>query len=77
MRGYLVDEGFVVEVSGGGEDHVGGGEARVVEVEDGGLIEAGDGLDGAEDGAAEGVLLPEVLGEELVNEVVGVCPRPS
>ena len=49
-----------------------GVKAPAVEVEDGGLVEAGDGFDGAEDGAAEGVVLPEVLGEELVDEVVGV-----
>ena len=70
--GDLGDEGVVVEVAGGGEDHVARGEAAGVVVEDGGLVEAGDGLDGAEDGAAEGVALPEVLGEELVDEVVGV-----
>ena len=67
VMGYLVDEGVVIEVSGGGEDHVAGGEAAAVEVEDGGLVEAGDGADGAEDGAAEGVVFPEVLGEELVD----------
>ncbi len=70
--GYLLDEGVVVEVAGGGEDHVAGGEAVGVEAEEGGLVEARDGLGGAEDGAAEGVVLPEVLGEELVDEVVGV-----
>ena len=68
----LGDEGVVVEVAGGGEDHVGGGEAAGVLVEDDVLVEAGDGFGGAEDGAAEGVALPEVLGEELVDEVVGV-----
>ncbi len=62
----------MVEVAGGGEDHVFRGEAAAVVVEDGLLREAGDGLDGAEDGPAEGVILPEVLGEGLVDEVVGV-----
>ncbi len=49
-----------------------GGEAAGVKVEDDLLVEAGDGLGGAEDGTAEGVALPEVLGEGFVNEVVGV-----
>ena len=49
-----------------------GREAAGVVVEDGCLVEAGDGFDGAEDGAAEGVALPEFLREELVDEVVGV-----
>ena len=72
VLGDLGDEGVVVEVAGGGEDHVARGEAAGVVVEDDLLVEAGDGLDGAEDGAAEGVALPEVLGEGLVDEVVGV-----
>ena len=72
VLGDLRDEGVVVEVPGGGEDHVARGEAAGVEVEDDLLGEAGDGLGGAEDGAAEGVALPEVLGEGLVDEVVGV-----
>ncbi len=70
--GYLLDEVVVVEIAGGGEDHVGGGEAAGVFVEDDLLGEAGDGFGGAEDGAAEGVVGPEVLGEELVDEVVGI-----
>ena len=72
LVGDLGDEGVVVEVAGGGEDHVARGEAAGVVVEDDLLGEAGDGLGGAEDGAAEGVALPEVLGEGLVDEVVGV-----
>jgi hypothetical protein len=72
LLGDLLDEVVVVQIAGGGEDHVAGREAAGVEVEDGLLVEAGDGLDRAEDGAAEGVVLPEVLGEELVDEVVGI-----
>jgi len=68
----LGDEGVMVDVAGGGEDHVWWGEAAGILVEDDLLGEAADGLCGAEDGAAEGVALPEILGEELVDEVVGV-----
>ena len=75
--GDLGDEGVVVEVAGGGEDHVARGEAAGVVVEDDLLVEAGDGLDGAEDGAAEGVALPEVLGEESRGRGSRGCPRPS
>src|SRR5664280_535198 len=56
----------------GGEDHVAWSEAAGVKVEDDLLGEAGYGLDGAEDGAAEGMALPEVLSKGLVDEVVGV-----
>ena len=36
------------------------------------LIEAADSLGGAEDRLAERMVLPEILGEELVDEDVGV-----
>ena len=48
------------------------GEAAAVMVEDRLLREAADRFDGAEDGAAEGVIFPEVLGEGLVYKIVGV-----
>jgi hypothetical protein len=70
--GDLGDEGVVVEMAGGGEDHVARRETAGVVVEDDLLVEAGDSLGGAQDGAAEGVAFPEVLGEGFVDEVVGV-----
>src|ERR1017187_6617300 len=57
---------------GGGEDHVARGEAAGVKVENDLLVEAGDGLHRSEDRAAKRMALPEVLGEGLVDEVVGV-----
>ena len=72
VLGDLGDEGVVMEVAGGGEDHVARGKAAGVVVEDDVLVEAGDGLDRAQDGAAEGVALPEVLGEGFVDEIVGI-----
>ena len=70
--GDLGDEGVVLEVACGGEDHVAGGEASGVVIEDDLLVETGDGLDGPQDGTAEGVAFPKVLGEGLVDEVVGI-----
>ena len=67
-----LDELVVVELSGGGEDHVAATEALAVVAEEGVLVEGGDGFRGAEDGLAEGLVFPEVLGEELVDEDVGV-----
>src|ERR1017187_2619571 len=69
--GNLGDEGVVVEVAGGGKDHVARGKAVGVKVEDGGPGEGGDSLDRAEDGAADCVALPEVLGKGFVDEEVG------
>src|ERR1017187_4374019 len=70
--GDLGDEGVVMEVAGGGKDHVARGKAVGVIVEDGGPGEGGDSLDRAQDGAAEGVTLPEVLGKGFVDEIVGI-----
>ena len=66
------DEGVVFELAGGGEDHVAAAEALAVIAEEGGLVEGGDGVCGAEDGLAEGLIFPEVLGEDFVDEDVGV-----
>ena len=68
----LGDESVVVEVAGCGEDHVAGCEAAGIVVEDDLLGEAGDGLGGTEDRAAEWVTLPEVMGKGFVDEIVGV-----
>ena len=62
----------MVELSGGGEDHVAAAEALSVVAEESVLVEGGDGFGGAENGLAEGLVFPEVLGEELVDEDVGV-----
>ncbi len=66
------DEGVVFKEAGGGEDHVATAEALAVVAEEGGLVEGGDGVGSAEDGLAEGLVLPEVLGEDFVDEDVGV-----
>ena len=67
-----LDELVVVQVAGGGKDHVAAVEAVAVVVEELLLVEPGDGGRGAEDGLAEGMIFPEVLGEELVDQDVGI-----
>ena len=69
--GHLRHEAFVVQVPGGGEDHVARSEAGVVEVEDDWLGEAGDALQRAQRGPPQRVALPEVLRKRLVDQVVG------
>ena len=68
----LFDEGVVFEIAGGGKDHVAADEALAVVVEERLLLEAADGLLGAENRLAEGMVLPEILSKDLVDEVVGV-----
>jgi len=67
-----VDELVVFQVPGCGEDHVAAVEPVVVVVKEAPLVEAGYCFGGSEDGPAEGVVLPEALREELVDEDVGV-----
>src|SRR5487761_2681609 len=62
----------MVQVSGGGEDHVAGVETAGMEVEKLGLVEVADGGRGAQDGLAQGVIFPEILSEEFVDQDVGV-----
>ena len=62
----------MLEIAGGGEDHVAAAETAGVIVEELLLVEAADGLRGAQDRLAERMVLPEILGEELVDEDVGI-----
>jgi len=72
FAGDGLDELVVVQIAGGGEDHVAAVETVVVVIEEAFLVEAGHRFGGAEDRPAEGMILPEALREELVDEYVGV-----
>src|SRR5947208_15377817 len=67
----LGDERVVVQMACRGKNHVARREAAGVVVEYDLLVEAGNRLLGPEDRSAQGVPLPEVLREGLVNEVIG------
>ena len=67
-----LDELVVLKVAGCREDHVAAAEAARVVVDELLLIEASDGLGGAEDRFAEGMVFPEILREEFVDEDVGI-----
>jgi hypothetical protein len=62
----------VVEMSGGGYDDVAGREAVGVSIEHGLALEFLHCFFGAEDRLAEGMIFPEILGEDFVDEVVGI-----
>src|SRR5882724_6018139 len=73
--GLLLHQSYkliMLQVAGSREDHVRRCEVRCIKVEDRLLREGGDGLRGSEDGASEWIVLPEVLGKDLVDEVIGV-----
>ena len=67
-----IDERVVFEIAGRGEDHVGAREVLAVVVEQGVLLEAAYGLLGPQNRFAQGVVLPEILGKDLVHQVVGI-----
>src|ERR1700733_16314375 len=57
---------------GGGHDDVTGGEAVGIGIEHCLPLEALHGFFGSKDGFAEGMILPEVLGKDFVNQVIGI-----
>ena len=69
---YQIDELVVVEVSGGGYDDVAGGEAVSIGLEHGRALEFLHRFFGSEDRLAERMIFPEILGEDFVDEVVGI-----
>jgi len=70
VRDHL-DEAVVLDVAGGGKDHVAGLEALLEEADESVLLEAADGFAGSEDGLTEGMTLPEILHEDFVDQGVG------
>ena len=67
-----LDKVFVIEVSGRADDEIAGREVVSVEAVDHGTLEFLHGVARAQNRQAEGVVLPETLGEDFVDEVVGI-----
>jgi len=72
MFGDEFNEMLVIEVSGGADDEIAGGKVVPVEAGDDGALELLHGLARAQNRQAEGVVFPETLREDFVDEVVGV-----
>ena len=62
----------MLQIAGGREDHVPAQEAAFVIAEELVLIELAHRGGGAQNGLAQWMILPEVLGEELVHQHVGI-----
>src|SRR5208283_4039860 len=69
---HEIDEMVVVEMSGGGYDDVARGEAVGVGFEHSLALELLHGFFGSQDRLAQGVVLPEIMSEDFVDEVVGI-----
>src|ERR1700722_1144314 len=67
-----IDELIVVEMSGGGYDDVAGGKALGIGFADGVALELFHRFFRAQDGFAQRMIFPEVLGEDFVDEVIGI-----
>ncbi len=67
-----IDEAVVIQVSGGRDDEIVGHKALVIEIQQSFLLERAYRLLGAENRFAERMILPEILGEYLVDQIVGV-----
>src|SRR5581483_10363306 len=67
-----VDEALVIDVSGCRDHHVAGIETLRVSIHHHRLLELTNRFLGAEDGLAERVIFPEILGENFVDEIIGV-----
>src|ERR1700692_1113663 len=72
MFGNEVDKFFVIEVAGGADDKIAGGKVVTVKTRDHGPVEFLDRFPGTQDRQAKRVIFPETLGEDFVDQVVGI-----
>src|SRR5437016_7343443 len=66
---YQFHKAAVIQVPGGRDDEISGREAFLIELQNCGLLKFSNGFLGAQDRFTQRVILPEILGENLVYEV--------
>ncbi len=59
-------------MAGGGDDHVAGHETLLVKIPHRVALELLDRILGPQDGLAQRMIFPEILGEDFVDQVVGI-----
>ncbi len=69
---YQIDKGVVLQIARGGENHVVAGETLAIVIEQNILLEAAHRLLRPQDRFSQGMVLPEILRENLVHQIVGV-----
>ncbi len=72
MFGHQFHELLVLQMTCGGDDHVAGRKTLLVEIQHRIALELLDRVLGPQDGLAQGMILPEILGEDLVDQVVRI-----
>src|SRR5208282_1502492 len=66
------DKVLVVEVTGSADDEIAGSEVVTVEAGDHGALESLDRVARAQDRQPEGMILPETLSKDFVDQVIGI-----
>ncbi len=61
----------MIEIAGRGNDEIAGREALLVEIQHGGLLKGANRFLGAEDRFTERMILPEILGKDLMDQILG------
>ena len=80
VAGGILQQGYdfvVLDVSGDGHDGVGGVVLAGHVIADGLLVDGGNGVGGAANVAAHGLIGPQCLVDEQVDAVGGGCRRSS
>src|SRR6516165_7802278 len=72
LLGNSRDKLVMLEVAGRGENHVAAAKAAYVVVEELPLIQPPNGRGGTQDRLAERMILPEILGKELMHQHVRI-----
>ena len=70
--GRKVDELLVLQMAGGGNDQIAGRKTLPVEIQHRIALELPDRVLGSEDRLAQGVVFPETLGKDFVDQIVGI-----
>jgi len=72
MFGHQLYELLMLQMTGGGNDHVAGSKTLLVEIQHRITLELLDCIFRPQDGLAQRMVFPEILGEDFVDEVVGI-----
>src|SRR5436190_1693514 len=72
MLGHEFYKTFMIQIAGRGNDHVAGRKSLAIEIKDRTAVKSFNCVAGAQDRSAKRMIFPEVLGENLVDEVVGI-----
>src|SRR5258708_3462435 len=71
VPGHEFYEAFMTQGAGGSDDYVSRHKTSAIEVRDGFALESLDRVPGPQNWTSEGMVLPEILGEDFMDQIVG------